>query len=375
MENTSPTSAYVLFYHANCQDGLMASAIALSFLPDAYSVPINYDSHDVSPDDYVLHLGTKVAKENNGVAFTADMKIYFLDFCPKPGQIRAMLNSGYAITVVDHHKSAYQDFCATVGLEGFDDFNPRLAVDAPDLSCDGWKAFAVDGFAYLYCETNSGALMTYKLFQWMTLGLLTPEEAAEEILTVPNYVKWVSDRDLWKFEYPETKAFNSGFTRYRQVHPRMLVGLLTPPKVDEIVATGQALLDHDDAYVAKHAKNSVDVLTVVNKDTRTPIDLVGESGEEGVWKMALYNSNHLASELCDAYFKSQTEIHVMACYTVVSKDKVIYQTRSREGYVCVWIAKSFGGGGHDRACGFTTNLATLLKFLKTGEIAVNLPKD
>ena len=373
MENTSPASTYVLFYHANCTDGLMASAIAHSYLPDAHSVPINYDSHEVSPDDYVQRLATIVAKENSGLAFTPNMRVYFLDFCPKPDQIRAMLNSGYAVTIVDHHKSAYRDFCDTVGIDGFDDFNPRLSVDAPDLSCDGWKGFAVDGLAYLYCESDSGALMTYKLFQWMVLGLLTPDEATEEILTVPNYVKWVSDRDLWKFEYPETKVFDAGMSLYKQIQPGFLIRHIETTGVDTILAEGKAVLAANEAYVRSHVPRIKTVVTVTRVMFGTPTLVPFQKDGLEVVRIAMYNCTHLASELCAGYFESQNEVHVMIAYTIIGQDEVICQMRSRAGYPVNFIAEMFGGGGHENACAFTITMTELLHALETSDLIAPSP--
>lgn len=330
----------VILFHANCHDGRMAAAIVLDATVDYIAVPINYDSNDIPAQEYLEYIAGKVSRE--GVELKTYISLTFVDFCPKPEQAIALAEAGYSVLILDHHASAFDAMVAG----GFTAFTSDKRA--------GWKFSrkTVGNFwhaiTYHYAPEESGAMMAYKFYHG-------------EDATVPDYVKWVSDRDLWKFHYPETKPFAAGMSRYMSVHPSQFSKLLTTEKVAETLQVGQALMDAQDAYVEKQLRNSIRILNISST-------LLEEYEVVKPLKVAIYNNTYLPSELADAYFKSQSEVDAIALYTVVDEKRVIYSMRSREGVSSVWLAKHFGGGGHDNANGFTTCLQTLLDFLLEGEI-------
>lgn len=331
----------VILYHANCHDGRMAAAIALEATAGSIAVPINYDSNEIPAQEYLAHITGKVSRE--GVDLTNVITLLFVDFCPKPEQAIALAQAGYIVSILDHHKSAFDAMMAG-------GFTPNKSTKPESwwYACKGVNVDPPAVILYRYTEEESGAMMAYKFYYG-------------EDATVPDYVKWVSDRDLWKFHYPETKPFAAGMSRYMSVHPSQFSKLLTTEKVAETLQVGQALMDAQDAYVEKQLRNNIRVLNV-------SATLLEEYEVVKPLKVAIYNNTYLPSELADAYFKSQSEVDAIALYTVIDEKRVIYSMRSREGVSSVWLAKHFGGGGHDNANGFTTCLQTLLDFLLEGEI-------
>lgn len=326
-----PSNLY--FYHSGCHDGRMAAAIALDATVDSLAAPINYDSNDIPPAEYVSHLVDKAAKHD--ITMNPLVSVAFLDFCPRPAQVLAMYEAGYDVLILDHHVSAREAMLdACIG-----------SVDDPVTVIPNKSDNIGASVMYHYSEEESGALMTFKYFH--------PHA------TVPDYVKWVSDRDLWKFEYKESKPFAAGMNRYMSVQPGMLLNLLTPEGVMDMLSAGESLLQAQDAYVAKQLRNKI---TRIYVDGPTGLAMVAA---------ALYNNTYLPSELADAYFKSQHEADIFISYTVVDASRVIYSVRSREGVDSLWLSERFGGGGHANANGFTTRLEELLDFLLEGEMWTN----
>lgn len=338
MHHTNTTNSNILLmYHANCHDGRMAAAVASDMLGSPVTVPINYDSNDVPAAEYIQHLEQKVDKFN--VELSRFDTVYFVDFCPKPAQVEVLRSYFPSVIIIDHHKSAF-DAMVEAGytvkpheasgwlVHGDDSF--RVVSSGPDDSRHVY-------LYYMYAAEESGALMAYRYFHGFKAD-------------VPDYIKWVSDRDLWKFNYPESKPFAAGMSQYMSVHPGQLTSLLTPTGVDEMLGVGQAILNTQDAYVAKQLRNKIETVAFTD-------------GEGKQHPVAMYNSTYLPSELCDAYWGTQMGVDIMALYTVIDASKVIYSVRSRAGVDSLWLAKHFGGGGHAQANGFSTDLLTLMNFL------------
>lgn len=377
----------VIFFHQNCNDGTMAAAIAHELLlkDSSVSFGINYDANDIEPEKYVDYLKEKTEKSNIPDLIHPAVRIWFVDFCPKPKQVETLVYAGFNVVIIDHHKSAYEamvehGYLLVPATEKGDTFKNYLLHDSRKLNKVGY----VEGrltcaennpnnglLRYWYSDTDSGALMTYRI-----LKVVDHNDPEDMEASIPDFIRWVSDRDTWQFKFSESKPFAAGMQRYRNVRPNMLMELLTHDKVAEIVSVGQALTEANDAYVEKQLKNQIRTV-MISDDLCTPIQLVGidpETGEEldpVDAQIALYNNTHLPSELCDAYWTKQSDIHIMASYTVIDESRVIYSVRSRKGYNSVWLAKYFGGGGHDNANGFTTDLQTLCKFLTEDVIMID----
>ena len=225
-----------------------------------------------------------ITKENS--------EIYIVDFSfPKP--ILEELASKFKVTLIDHHKTAEKD------LEGLP-------------------------FAH-FDMTHSGAVLTYKHF--------FPGEE------VPDFFRYLEDRDLWKFEMEHSKEFQA----YLGSHPfkfQVWEEILNTPK-EKWLAEGTAILRRDGAIVD----------SMTNKAA-----LIEFEGH----KIAVVNVSYFWSEaghhLLEERFKEKG-IDYALLYTDVPKDrKRIYSLRSLGDFDVSVIAKKFGGGGHKNASGFQFTL-------------------
>ena len=84
----------VIFYHANCLDGLTSAYFARKkFKNDANYIPLFYTIRS-----------EKILKGNNiNINDLKDKKIYFLDFCLRKEELKRVLKIAKSVVILDHH--------------------------------------------------------------------------------------------------------------------------------------------------------------------------------------------------------------------------------------------------------------------------------
>lgn len=143
----------LVIYHANCADGFTAAWVAWNVLGDKDVTYVSAAYGQQPPDvagKHVLILDFSYSRE-------------LLWKMADPGEGRGAAS----ITILDHHKSAAKELDEFLGEDGH-----------PDVT------------AY-FDMGRSGAMMTWDFFH--------PESEA------PLLVKYVQDRDLWKFELQHSR--------------------------------------------------------------------------------------------------------------------------------------------------------------------------
>lgn len=286
----------LVIYHANCRDGLTAAAIVLRAIPDAECLAMNY-GEELPP--------LKTLKNR---------EIYIVDFSFPAEVMQTLCAAALRVVVLDHHKTAIEK------LRGFSAPNCVLVLNV----------------------AHSGAMLAWNYFN--------PGAVA------PDMVKWVEDRDLWRFKYPETKAFNEGLF-YELQTPEHFLQILEMSDVshfdndayrciETILDGGKVLLQAKDFRVqaaVKHAhryrfNNTLEVLA-----SNSPTDQ-SEIGNE----LAKRSDNGIG----------------MVYYVDGSRRQVNISLRSVGDVDVAKIAQGFGGGGHKNAAGCSLPLA---KFLYIGD--------
>lgn len=135
----------VVYYHANCSDG-MASAFACKLVhPDWTYTPINYDQE---------------------INFPPENK-FFCDFCPTFEEIKKMAKDGYSITILDHHKTRQGDFD---------------------------KALSENLIKGIFDLNRSGAGISYDYFK---------PPVPRDLFSI------IESRDLWKFDVAGARELNA----------------------------------------------------------------------------------------------------------------------------------------------------------------------
>lgn len=193
----------VILYHADCTDGFGAAYAAWVYFGDnAEYRPVQYG--DSVPIESLI-----------------GRQVYILDFSFSPDIILAMSRVATQIILLDHHKSAAEQ----------------------------WQGIVHSPNAEITFDMNrSGAQMSWDYFH--------------PGVPRPLLIDYIGDRDLWRFVLPDTRPFCAGlslqpttFEAWQRIMP------------EEIIAGGRVIVDYQQRQVDG----------VMNRDLRS-VTLVGHQG-------------------------------------------------------------------------------------------------
>jgi hypothetical protein len=288
----------VIYHGRKCPDGFGAALAAWLFYEGrAEFLPL--DHGDIkSVDDLPALTGRAV---------------YILDFSFAPEIMQAIEARAAKLVMLDHHKSA---------AEKLTGFACRCGVVHFDMN-------------------KSGARLAWEFFHPGT--------------PVPDLVRFIEDRDIWTWQYPESAGFLSAldmepldFARWTEI------AAFSPAQLADFMARGQAMDEKFKKLVADMA------------DAAQPLTFNGQKGlmvnVPGVFHSLLGN---LLSE------KSGT----FALMWSAAKGGIKVGLRSQPGFDCIPLAESMGGGGHAQACGFRMPTERLPELLSgVFEASVSAPE-
>lgn len=296
----------VVFYHSNCFDGTMAAAGALwayqnkrfAFDGDLTLVPINYSQSTWDEFSEGQYAPLLVAQEKSEGAIT---EIYFVDFCPKKETLINLVELGYSVVVLDHHKSAQED------LQGLEELLGDKGA----------------GLTVSFDMERSGALMAWQYFADY----------------VPDLVKHVADRDLWKFEMNLTPQVILWLNVNAAVNkPQTYVDACNRFNTQPAVIKGEGI-----ALMKLQEKNVKD-----QGSKWRPVDL------EGFPNGAIVMAGTNPSEVCQYVYENNAVAWVMG-FSFTKQGRVAISLRSKDGAEhsidVTKLARQWGGGGHKHASG------------------------
>lgn len=162
----------VHIFHHNDLDGRAAGGLWYEYF-DRYRDDVEmYFMHEV---DYTMKLDTEIHKGDVVVfvdySFSSNDNIEYL---------KKLLNNGYEVYWIDHHKTSHDLFNDLVEDPNLDFINFNPFID----SC-----YCAAYLSYLYIMRNK-------------LG--------KEPSLIPDVIRYVDSYDCWKFDMPDTKAFHYG---------------------------------------------------------------------------------------------------------------------------------------------------------------------
>lgn len=152
----------------------------------------------------------------------------------------------------------------------------------------------------------------------------------------PMLIQYIQDRDLWKWELPNSEAVSaaikmlpmdfSDWDRY-----------LDDVHIKELISKGAVILEYQEQQV----------LRALDPSKIRMVEIEG-------YEVPMANTTTLVSEICGRMAENQP---FAITYFDTPEDRV-YSLRSRGNNACdvSLIAKSFGGGGHRNAAGFSIPL-------------------
>lgn len=282
----------VCIYHAPCADGFTAAWAVWKRWPDIEFVPGVYGQ--APPDVTGKH-------------------VLIVDYSYKRPVLEEMSRTAATITILDHHKTAQAD------LETFAILNP---VSADDI--EAVVAATQPGLGNIRAEfdmNRSGAMMAWQFCH--------PGEP------VPELVKLVQDRDLWRFEMPRSREIAAVLFSH-------------PYEFDTWSA-----LAHDcqtDAYWGLVAQGEA-IERKHHKDIGELLDQTMRYMVIGGFRVPVANLPYtLASDAANQLAEGNP---FGACYYDRNDGKRVFSLRAQDGGEDVSkIAATYGGGGHAKAAGF-----------------------
>jgi oligoribonuclease NrnB/cAMP/cGMP phosphodiesterase (DHH superfamily) len=322
------TKNLIIAYHANCNDGQIAAFVAWSFTGrKAQTVSVNYDLHKKSFQDIVRHLTKNLPADNDLTTY----QLLVVDFSFPYDVLKQLAVVFGKVVVIDHHKTAQ------------DDLNEHLKPTETFITLNDVQKSVYQitpNVRVVFCMDESGALMTWRYY-------------AGEGASLPDFVRYTSDRDLWKFLDPRTRPFTSGMGLHRSDSWEQLEKVLQNP--EQVITDGRII----------ESTRSERVKSILNKPAR----LMRAQVEDTQFEIGCYNAPaDITSDLLSEYVNHPDNYPIGMTYTIGSDDVVYCSLRSRVGVDCSVIAKVLGGGGHSNACGFIVPLKHFVEMLETQDL-------
>lgn len=263
-----------VWYHNGCNDGFGAAFVAWKAMGN---------SQDIT---YVpVKYGESMPQ------FSSRDRIYILDFSYPRENIEDLLSYNTRVTILDHHKTSEE------ALRGLD--------------------------CATFDMNKSGAMLAWEHFF--------------PTIEAPSLIKYIQDRDLWKFKLPDSKALSLAlmgvpfnFETWDNLSPEKLIEIgktlleVQKQEIDKVIETG--------AYMTKMFGYTVPVINTSSDISDT------------------------LHELCNRYPDSP----FAAGYVYLPNGVRQWSLRSNNKIDVSELARRMNGGGHKSAAGFKTLRASHL---------------
>jgi hypothetical protein len=277
----------VIYHGRHCPDGFAAALAAWIFYAgEAEFLPLDHGQIQTLDDLPALQ----------------GRAVYILDFSFSPELLHGIEAQAAKLVLLDHHKSA---------AEKLSGFSCRCGVVHFDMN-------------------KSGARLAWEFFQ--------PDQP------LPDLVRFVEDRDIWVWQYPESAGFLAAldmeefsFERWRDV-----------AAFD--AAQQSAYIERGRAMDEKFKKIAVGIA-----EGAVPVTFNGHAG-------LMVNAPGVFHSLIGDILSRQSGTFALM-WSAGKGGAVKAGLRSQAGFDCIALAESMGGGGHAQACGFRMEQARLPELL------------
>lgn len=293
-----PWTPDIIVYHSPCDDGFGAALAA-------------FQQFGLSPEYFEGSYGGPLPD-------VAGKNVLVVDFSFPAAVLRAMAGAAKSIIVLDHHKTAKE------ALAEFDQMPEGVWIDGE--GDDNVMAHLRPGEPLVRFDMNkSGARLAW--------------EFINNFDTVPWLIRFIEDRDLWKFELEGTKAVSM----YLRSYPFELVewqAILEMLEDDTnraaVIREGQSIQRFFDKKVEEVAEQA-NVVAIGDSD------------------VPCVNANWaFSSDVCHRLLELYPNAEFAASYFDTKDGKRQFSLRSSDDRADVSaVAKRYGGGGHRNAAGFT----------------------
>lgn len=295
-----------IIYHANCMDGLCSAWVALNGLRQ-----LGFN------DSEIVNIPAHYNKPLPELELQPTDAVYIVDFS-YPRDVTIALAKRCQLTVLDHHETA------------------RTALHEISNEAPGVFVFDME---------QSGAGVTWNWF--------FPN------IPMPSFVQMIQDRDLWRFNLPDSKALATVLQNHPRRHDMAFWDEMLGPidwtqgqlhqtkLLDELLEKGRILLEPLEGQL----KSFID---------HKHYKIIQWHG----YRVALFNTTVLMSELGEVAYE-KIDVDFSMSYFINQDGRVVFSLRThKNGPVHVGaFAVEYGGGGHQAAAGFSCDGIKGFKFL------------
>ncbi|QBK06068.1 phosphoesterase [Hylemonella gracilis] len=277
----------LVIYHARCPDGFGAALAAWLFY-EGRAEFLACAHGDIEAVEDLPRLDGRA--------------VYILDFSFAPDLLSEIERRAAKLVLLDHHKSA---------AEKLTGFACRCGVVHFDMQ-------------------RSGARLAWDFFQ------------ADR--STPALVRYIEDRDLWNWAYPESAAFLSALDMESMDFERWAeISSYDESQLADFMSRGRAM----DEKFRKLAQDMV-----ANAE---PIVFMGRAG-------LMLNAPGAFHSLLGDILSRQSGSYALL-WSAAKGGVVKVGLRSQKDFDCIPLAESMGGGGHAQACGFRMKAERLSELL------------
>jgi len=336
-------------YHSNCADGFGA----------AWCV-----RHALGEENVEFYPGVY----QNAPPDVTGRDVIFVDFCYKRDVMLELAKSAKSILVLDHHKTAMEDMVPVK-----DERHDKEIFEWDGLlSEQTWDAYQVEG---LSSEPFYPGFIT-TVFDMERSGAGLAWDFFHPFKTRPMLINFIEDRDLWRFQFSETRAVQANLFSYPydfEVWDKLMA--MGPLELQDFRREGEAL-------ERKHHKDIAELVTIVTRPMKFRVPRMDPTTTDGFFHYDTVvvpvanlpytmtsDAGHLLCER-DLYGKKPdgtiaddvTPHPFSGCFWDTPEGRV-FSLRSRDDGADVGaIAKLYGGGGHAHASGFRVPFDQLEQF-------------
>lgn len=304
----------VCYYHSPCSDGIGAAWVLRRKYPDANFIGIHAGNKYFKKEDY----------EGKSVAF--------VDCCPPTEDIvNEILENVSKLLILDHHITNETLLGKII--------HEKLQV--------------------VYDVNLSGCQIVWDYFNGKGKR--------------PWFIDYIGDRDIWKFELPNSKLVSMGlyelgllnsFESLDELAKKCLTSLGTIYSCDDGNIENYWYIQKEILPVANILNNKNESMLEYGSKSATPVKMIVDNVKYKIWLGNIHGplKSELGNILANKQFDDDTmpDFSAIATYNYL-RDEWNISLRSISTDVSS-IASKFGGGGHKMASGLTLNgIASLRK--------------
>lgn len=296
-----------IVYHANCTDGFMAACISKLYL-ESLSTDFTLNWNDNRRVD--VELIETAPNKSPHIEDISESEIYIFDVSIPVEDFLSWSKLAKKVELYDHHISAMKKY------QGIKNTYFDMEESGASLAAKKWLK--------MYSNINGKISDIYK------------RDGGKIVPTLPWYISYVKDRDLWKFELPDSREVSS----YINSIPKTIYDFESKiifKELSDILPTAKTIYEYEQNMIKNIVSNKSDLIWKT------------KSGE--TYTVPCVNSNVYQSEIGNILAKDAPFAVVWYHSADNLSSKVKISLRSVGDFDVSVIAEELGGGGHKNASG------------------------